>query len=389
MRKRFLAQCRNRLLWLVMVLVAVLQGCNPATEESIGPGSPDGDLKPTTEQRQGRRITQARESDTEPPERARDFADENAQKTRREQGIRDPVAMGGEPSPDSEADVTDGNEGRPSVTRMPDHDASELVDALQGEDAVARFLAEEQLVEMGDAAIPALEPLAAAPGISAAREYAINILGEIGTKKAIEVLLAILDREQEPLVRAVVCRHMGRLGVEEAVPVIGRWLYTVQGKSFAWTHYKDNRKLMGSRRPLSPAFAWMEHVYALRGIGGESGIPILETMVKTRHGGEAGKQLMKTYREHLAELNRESEFLTGVRRIPGMESQVKRLFDFFRRDDLAIIRAYRAKVIRGGTEGRWVLEDVQKHPDARLSRAAASLLSSYGGLAPEQGKEAK
>lgn len=196
MTKRFLAQRRNRLLYVVTVFVAVSYGCNTATEESIGPGSAGGDAKTTTERRQERQVTQTRESDTEP---------------RKSVG----VAVGGEPPADSEAKLADGNEGQPSVTRMPGHDASQLVDALRGEDAVARFLAEEQLVDMGDAAIPALEPLSTAPGISAAREYAINILGEIGTNKAVEVLLGILDREQEPLVRAVVCRERRELAVRQ------------------------------------------------------------------------------------------------------------------------------------------------------------------------------
>jgi hypothetical protein len=167
MTKSFLARCRNRLLYLVTILVAISQGCNPATEEPIGPESAVGDVKLVTEQGAERQTTQTRESDTQPSKLAGNFADENTQETRREQGVGDPVAMAGEPPPDREADLTDDNEDQPSVTRMPDRDAFELVDALQGEDAVARFLAEEQPVEMGDTAIPALEPLATVPGISA------------------------------------------------------------------------------------------------------------------------------------------------------------------------------------------------------------------------------
>jgi hypothetical protein len=255
-----------------------------------------------------------------------------------------------------------------------------LVALLGGDDAVALYSAEGRLVEMGDAAVPALEPLATAEGITTSREYAINILGEIGTRKAIAVLLRILDREREPLVRAVACRHLGRLGVEEAVPLIERWLCTIRGKAFHWRHYEDNRKLMGSRRPLSRAFAWEEHVYALWRIGSPKGIPILEEMAKTRHGGDAGQELTKTYREHLSELKRAAEFMDAVRRVPGLDDQVRQLFAFFRTNDLATIRAYRAKVIRGGLEGRWVLEGMRKHRDARLQRAAAALLKHYDTL---------
>jgi len=257
---------------------------------------------------------------------------------------------------------------------------SKLVSLLASEDAVALLIAEEQLVKMGDAAIPALEPLATSPGLTPAREYAINILGNIGTKQAIKILLRILDQEQEVIVRSVVCRHLGRMGVEEAVPIIGRWLFTIQGKSFNWVHHQDRRKLMGSPRVLSRAYAWMEHVYALSAIGSEKAIPILEKMLKTPHRGEAGRALITTYKQHKNELEKEAEFWKAVRRIPGIESKVKLLFSFFRKDRLAIIRLYRDKVIRGGIEGRWILEDMKKHPEPKVREAATTLLKYYPNL---------
>jgi hypothetical protein len=121
----------------------------------------------------------------------------------------------------------------------------------------------------------------------------------------------------------------------------------------------------------------MEHVYALWRIGGEEAIAILEKMVKTRHGGDAGQALMITYRQHLTELKTEATFLHAVRRVPGLESHVKRLFNFFRNDNLAIIRLYRDKVVRGGLEGRWVLEDMQNRSDPELRQAAITLLKHY------------
>lgn len=264
--------------------------------------------------------------------------------------------------------------------RPTQYSPAKLVSALAEEDAVARLIAEEQLVKMGDAAIPALEPLATSPGLTLAREDAINILGNIGTKKAIKILLRILDREQEVMVRSVVCRHLGRIGVEEAVPIIGRWLFTIRGKSFKWVHHQDQRRLMGSPRVLSRTYAWMEHVYALSAIGSEKAIPILEKMVRTQHKGEAGRALITTYKQHLAELEKEAEFWQAVRRMPGLEPKAKRLFSFFRQDSLAIIRLYRDKVIRGGIEGRWVLEDLKKHPELKVREAATALLKYYPSL---------
>jgi hypothetical protein len=254
---------------------------------------------------------------------------------------------------------------------------SQLVMALSGEDAVARFMAVEELTKMGDTAIPSLEPLATSSGITLERKYAISILGSVGTEKAVEILLRILEKEQDVHIRGMVCHHLGWLGVEEAVPIIGRWLYTIQGKSFDWLDPRDGKKIYGSARILCPVSAWMEHVYALWRIGGKEAITILETMVKTKHGSDAGKELMFTYKQHLAELKKEEAFLDEVRRVPGLESHVKRLFSFFRSDKLAIIRLYHDKIIRGGLEGRWVLEGLKNHPDPELRQAAATLLKHY------------
>lgn len=106
-----------------------------------------------------------------------------------------------------------------------------LVNALAGEDAVARFMAEERLVQMGDDAIPALEPLAASSGSAPARQYVINCLAQIGSEQAVHLLPRFLE-EPDVMVRALICRHLGRLGVEEAVPIIGKWLLTIRGKAF-------------------------------------------------------------------------------------------------------------------------------------------------------------
>ena len=247
---------------------------------------------------------------------------------------------------------------------------SQLVADLSGDDAVARFMAEEELVKMGDVAIPALRPLATSPGFTPARQYAIIILARIGSEECIRLLLEILEKEPDVKLRALVCKHLGRLGVEEAVPIIGAWLFGIQGESFeGWYPGVSSATLF-----------WLEHVYALREIGSEKGIPILERMRNTKHDGGGGRTLRQAYHVNLLELKHQMEFWKLVRRAPDLEPQMKMLFDFFRRDILASIRLYRDKIIRGGLEGQWVLEDMKNHPDKKLREAAAAVLKDYGKL---------
>ena len=268
--------------------------------------------------------------------------------------------------------------GAGDVTRKtaPISEPSMLVSTLSREDAVARFIAEEQLVRMGAAAVPALEPLATSSGFSLARQYAINVLARIESEKAIRLLLRILEQEPEVKLRALLCQHLGRLGVEEAVPIIGKWLFTIRGKSFNdWDGSQG-----GDPQVLTSSYAWMVHVYALREIGSEKGIAILENMLTTKHGGVAGRALRHVYRQNLSTLKREAVFWNAVRQVPGLEKHVKLLFQFFRRDTLALIRLYRDKVVRLGLEGRWVLEGMKNHPEEKLRQAAAALLKEYDKL---------
>ena len=261
----------------------------------------------------------------------------------------------------------------------PQDKPSELVSALAGEDAVARFIAEEQLVEMGDTAVPALETLATSSGFTLPRQYAINVLARIDSEKSIHLLLHILEQEPEVKVRALICRHLGRLGVEEAVPIIGKWLFSIRGKSFNdWDGPKG-----GDPQVLTPAYAWIVHVHALREIGSEKGIPILEKMLAMKHGGRIGRALMTVYQENLEELKREADFWNAVRQVSGLERNVNLLFYFFHRDTLALIRLYCDKVIHLGIEGRWVLADMKNHPDGKLRQAATALLKEYDKLKGE------
>jgi len=263
-----------------------------------------------------------------------------------------------------------------SATETSAASAKQLVATFSGDDAVARFEAEERLTAMGDDALAALAPLATSTGYAPARRYAIHTVAAIGTPKAIDLLLRVLKNERNIHARGLACMHLGRLGVEEAVPLIGKWLSTIRG-----------RPIGQFRHPvvLKPAGEWMRHVDALREIGSEKGIPILEAMIKAGHGGQGGRALMRTYREALFELQREKTFRDAVRSVPKLEVKVKVLFDFFRRDTLARIRLHRMKLVGLGTEGRWVLEDLRKHPDAKTRDAAAAVLSAYPRLQRRKG----
>ncbi|MFC1712648.1 HEAT repeat domain-containing protein [Candidatus Poribacteria bacterium] len=252
------------------------------------------------------------------------------------------------------------------------------VNALAGQDAVARFMAEEQLVEMGDAAVSALEPLATSSGFTPARQYSINILARIGSEQSVQLLLRILEQEPDVHLRALICRHLGRMGVKEAVPIIGKWLFTIQGKPF---------NPEGEPQATNTWYAWAVHSHALRKMGCEDGIPILEKMLTAEHGGRAGRSLLEAYKQDLGELKQEATFWKAVRRTPGLESHAKLLFRFFRRDTLALIRLYRDKVVRLGLEGRWVLEDMGNYPDEELRQAAKLMLKEYDRLRAAKDEE--
>lgn len=355
---------------LAGAMIVVLLGCNPADEESVGVGSADEDMSPAAEQRPAHRASLTGESHAGAARPADDLVAENAKETRREEGGPETAATEREFASDGKGGVAREHDDPAVVTRTSDVDASELVAAIGGEDAVARFLAEEQLVGMGDDAVAALKPLATSSGYAPARQYTIIVLARIGSERSIRLLLEILEEEPDVWVRALICRHLGRLGVEEAVPIIGKWLYSIRGKSFeGW--YPGVSK---------PTLAWLEHVYALREIGSEKAIPILEEMRKTKHGGRGGPALRSAYQVNLTDLKSQAEFWRAVRRVPGLEPQARMLFDFFRKDTLALIRLYRDKVVRGGLEGQWVLEDMKNHPDEKLREAAAAVLSNYGEL---------
>jgi len=253
---------------------------------------------------------------------------------------------------------------------------SDLVRALGGEDAVARLDAEEKLVAMGDAALPALDSLATSPGYTVERQYAFNILAAIRSKKSIAVLLRILEQEQDVMPRGAVCQHLGRLGVEEAVPLIGKWLLTVQGQPIDI----GGGDQYGNPMVVTRSYAWVRHVHALRNIGGEQAIPILEKMLAKPTTGKGGERINRACRTDLAELKREAAFWQAVRRVPGLEADAKRLFAFLRTDTLALIRLYRDKIIERGTEGRWVLESLERHPDAAVAQAAKTILAHYSRL---------
>jgi hypothetical protein len=247
----------------------------------------------------------------------------------------------------------------------------ELIAALSSDDAVARFEAEEKLIASGDASLAAMAGHATSRGSGPVRVRVIHIVGQIGTPRAQALLVRILAREPDVQLRGLVCRHLGRLGAEEAVPVIGKWLQTICGKPMPRMQHPV---------VLSDNYGWMCHADALREIGSEEGIPILERMIRAGHRGPSAQAFMRTYREALFELQRERTFRHAVRGVRGAEAAADALFGFFRRDTLARLRLYRMKLVALGTEGRWVLEDLRRHPDGKVRDAAKKLLATWPRL---------
>jgi HEAT repeat protein len=251
-----------------------------------------------------------------------------------------------------------------------------MVKALGGGDAMSRFLAGEGLIEMGDGALAALEPLAKSPGYTPERQRAIHIIGRIGSPRAGSLLVAILEHEEDVRIRGLLCMHLGRMGTEEAVPVIGRWLLTIRGKVMdSW----DKPEV------LTPTYEWMRHVYALEEIGSEKGIPVLEEMVMVPNPGRGGKEFTRACQESLGELRREAAFWKAVREVAGLEREAKVLFEFCRKDTLAVMRMYRTRIVGLGTEGRWALQDLAKVDNAEVQRAAGAMLAHYDGVRRTRG----
>ena len=94
-------------------------------------------------------------------------------------------------------------------------DAASMVSDLSGKRSVARFEPEEGLTALGDKALPALRKLVMKRGFALDRQYAIQIVGRIGTDSAAKILLKVLKNDPDVRVRDIVCYHLGRLGVEE------------------------------------------------------------------------------------------------------------------------------------------------------------------------------
>jgi hypothetical protein len=161
------------------------------------------------------------------------------------------------------------------------------------------------------------------------------------------------------------------MGVEEAVPVIGKWLLTIRGKTLdSWD------------KPVvtTPTYQWIRHVYALEEIGSEKGIPILEEMLRAPNPGRGGKEFVRACQDSLQELRREAAFWKTVRGVPGLEEDAKKVFALCRKDTLAGIRLYRVNIMALGLEGRWALEDLPKVKEEDVRRAAETLLKDYDAL---------
>lgn len=97
---------------------------------------------------------------------------------------------------------------------MSEADIQDLIQALGSRNATARMRAREQLVALGENAVPALIPLVASPR-KQVRWEAAKALSEIGSEKAVPALVPLLE-DQDPGIRWLAAKALiaaGRAGI--------------------------------------------------------------------------------------------------------------------------------------------------------------------------------
>ena len=150
-------------------------------------------------------------------------------------------------------------------------DISGAIAAVRGPNALAEWHGGRALVAAGDAAVPALEKLAGPPGPLAPRLIAVELLGEIGSKAAMDALTGILKGEKVLAVRGQICMQLGKAREKRAVPVLCEWLKTIGPRAL------NDR---GAPKESEPSTCYARHLEALGVIGDERAIPAIEEFLK-------------------------------------------------------------------------------------------------------------
>ena len=235
------------------------------------------------------------------------------------------------------------------------------IEALCGPNAVADWQAGRTLVAAGDAATPALEKLAGSPGPLAPRLVAVELLGEIGSKAAMDALLNLLPREKDLAVRGQICMQLGYAREKRAVPVIGEWLRAAGPRSL------DDR---GVPKESEPSTCYARHCEALGMIGDESAIPALQEFLKKLSQGIGGGGWIASFvgnaaKEAIQEIQERSAFWKAVREHPGLEEKLGHLFRYLRPGRLTRFGLYDDEIVRGTEEGKAMLQRLTAHRDGR------------------------
>ena len=250
-----------------------------------------------------------------------------------------------------------------------------LVKALSGPDAGAEWRVGRALVSSGDAAVPALQELAAAQGPLPPRLVAVELLGEIGTRMARESLLHLLATEKRVLaVRGQVCMQLGTLRERGAVPLIADWMKSIGPRSI-----HDVR----GPKEVQPSTTYIRHMEALTMIGDESGIAILEEFRKKIPQNVGWHGFLTNFvtgavDTSLQDLKEVDAFWKTVRQRKGLDEAVAPLLAHLRDDAVARLRFHESEVIRGTERGRGVLRRLAEHKDPAVAKAARELLRLPG-----------
>ena len=150
-------------------------------------------------------------------------------------------------------------------------DIQGAIAAIRGPNALAEWHGGRTLVAAGDAAVPALEKLAGAPGPLAPRLIAVELLGEIGSRAAMNALIGTLEGEKDLTVRGQICMQLGKAREKRAVPVLCEWLKTIRPGAL------NDR---GAPKESEPSTCYCRHLEALGMIGDEQAIPAIEEFLR-------------------------------------------------------------------------------------------------------------
>ena len=255
-------------------------------------------------------------------------------------------------------------------------EVSQLVEALGGDSAMAEWNASRRLIELGDVAVPAVAQLASASGRLAPRLIAVEVLGRIVTKAAMDALLGSLKAEKNLAVRSQICVQLGYARERRAIPIIAEWLVGIGPKSL-----NDVR----GPKEVQPSTCYIRHVEALGMMGHDSAIPILEEFRKKipqniGYGGFVTNFVTGAVDQALADIKDNVAFWEAVEKHDGLAERIAPVFRHFQSSDLSKYRFHESEVVRRTEAGKVILQELTKHTDPELATAAKALLDKYDDL---------